>query len=107
MNSLKEKEKILGSLVEKVSNLSLSYSQSSVNSDKIKTEQNQLEGEKKVLEKNYEELLREHKYLKEKILRLQDEIKEKSSLEKKFNNDIDELNQETQNLVEEIEKWQM
>ena len=33
-----------------------------------------------------------------------DEWKE---LQEKFNRDIDELNQETENLVEEIEKWQM
>ena len=30
----------------------------------------------------------------------------KSELEEKFNQDIDELNQETEELVEEIEKWQ-
>ena len=35
------------------------------------------------------------------------ELKSKRELEKKFNKDIDELNQETQSLVEEIEKWQM
>ena len=31
----------------------------------------------------------------------------KKELEKKFNQDINDLNQETQSLVEEIEKWQM
>ena len=31
----------------------------------------------------------------------------KSDIEKKFNQDIDELSQETENLVEEIEKWQI
>ena len=30
----------------------------------------------------------------------------RSKLEEKFNQDIDELNQETEELVEEIEKWQ-
>ena len=31
----------------------------------------------------------------------------KKALEKKFNQDINDLNQETQSLVEEIDKWQM
>jgi hypothetical protein len=51
--------------------------------------------------------MREHKYLKEKIKKLQLEVYKKSELEDKFNKDIEELSQETENLVNEIEKWQM
>ena len=51
--------------------------------------------------------MREHKYLTNKVRKLEEELKSKRELEKKFNKDIDELNQETQSLVEEIEKWQM
>ena len=36
-----------------------------------------------------------------------EELKNKTELEKKFNREIDELNQETENLVDEIEKWPM
>ena len=50
--------------------------------------------------------MREHKYLKEKITSLQREIKKNSDIENKFNQDIEELSQETENLVDEIEKWQ-
>ena len=50
--------------------------------------------------------MREHKYLKEKIAKLQDEVNTKSSAEDRFNQDIEELSQETENLVSEIEKWQ-
>ena len=50
--------------------------------------------------------MREHKYLKEKIVNLQEEINKKSSMEDKFNQDIEELSQETENLVSEIEEWQ-
>ena len=53
------------------------------------------------------ELLREHKYLKEKILKLQNDIQEKNKKEDEFNQDIDELNQETESLVKQINKWQM
>ena len=51
-------------------------------------------------------MLREHKYLKDKITNLQSEIKKKSDLEENFNQEIEELNKETQSLVSEIEKWQ-
>ena len=50
--------------------------------------------------------MREHKYLKEKIENLQKEVNTRSSVEDKFNQDIEELSQETENLVSEIEKWQ-
>ena len=51
--------------------------------------------------------MREHKYLKEKIQKLQIEVNKRSELEERFNQDIEELSQETENLVSEIEKWQM
>ncbi len=50
--------------------------------------------------------MREHKYLKNKIANLQEELNKKSNLEDKFNQDIEELSQETESLVSEIEKWQ-
>ena len=58
------------------------------------------------IEKRNQELMREHKYLKEKIHALQKEVSKSSLLEEKFNQDIEELSQETENLVTEIEKWQ-
>ena len=51
--------------------------------------------------------MREHKYLKEKIKKLQLEVSKKSELENKFNQDIEELSQETESLVSEIDKWKM
>ena len=51
--------------------------------------------------------MREHKYLKEKIKNLQLEINKRSDLEDRFNQDIEELSKETENLVSEIDKWQM
>ena len=51
--------------------------------------------------------MREHKYLKEKLKNLQLEISKKSELDDKLNQDIEELSQETENLVSEIDKWQM
>ena len=73
----------------------------------MKLEKNQLEGEKKNIEKKYDELVMEHEHLKKKILILQKDLNKKSEKEEKFNQEIDELSQETENLVDEIEKWQM
>ena len=42
-----------------------------------------------------------------KIKNLQLEVNKKSEIEDKFNQDIEELSQETENLVSEIDKWQM
>ena len=50
--------------------------------------------------------MREHKYLKEKLKTKARDLKS-SELEDKFNQDIDELSQETESLVNEINKWQM
>ena len=63
--------------------------------------------QKKKIEKKNEELMREHKYLKEKIKKLQLDVNKRSELEDRFNQDIEELSQETENLVSEIDKWQM
>ena len=59
--------------------------------------------EKEELKKKNEDLIREHAFLSSKINKLQEELKKKSELEKNFNREIDELNQETENLVNEIE----
>ena len=62
---------------------------------------------KKEIEKKNAELMREHKYLKDKIRKLQLEINKSSLIEDKFNQDIEDLSKETENLVSEIDKWQM
>ena len=59
------------------------------------------------IENKNQELVREHKYLKEKIKNLQLEVKKKFELEDNFNQEIEELSKETEDLVTEIEKWQM
>ena len=51
--------------------------------------------------------MREHEYLKKKISKLQEEVGKQSVAEEKFNQDIEELSQETESLVSEINKWQM
>ncbi len=107
MSIIQKKEKNLNQLISKLNLLTNTYSQPTFEVEKIKTEKNELLRQKTELEKKNQELIREHKYLKEKITNLQLEVKKKLALEDSFNQEIDELSQETENLVSEIEKWQM
>ena len=107
MSNFQKKEQNLIQLIDKLNSISLSYSQPSYELEKIKTEKNELANKKKDIEKQNQELMREHKYLKEKIKKLQIEVNKKSELEARFNQDIEELSQETESLVNEIDKWQM
>ena len=106
MSIFRAKEKNLNELIDKLNALTSTYSQSSYETEKIQTEKNLLLGQKVEIEKKNQELMREHKYLKNKIANLQEELNKKSNLEDKFNQDIEELSQETESLVSEIEKWQ-
>ena len=107
MSIIEKKEKNLNQLINKLNSMSLTYSQPNYEVEKIKTEKNEIMRQKIEIEKKNQELLREHKYLKEKILTLQSEVKKRYQLEDNFNQEIDELTKETENLVSEIEKWQM
>ena len=52
MSNLENKEKNLNNLIDKISNLSLSYTQSQFNTGNVILEKKQLESEKKKLKKN-------------------------------------------------------
>jgi peptidoglycan hydrolase CwlO-like protein len=67
MSNFEKKEQNLNQLIDKLNSLSLSYSQPNHEIEKIRTEKNELANKKKEIEKKNEELLREHKYLKEKL----------------------------------------
>ena len=106
MSIIQKKEKNLIQLVNKLNSLSLTYSQPNYEIEKIKSEKNEILRQKVEIEKKNIDLMREHKYLREKIKNLQIEVKKNSSLEDSFNQEIEELSKETENLVHEIEKWQ-
>ncbi len=106
MSIFEKKEKNLNQLIDKLNILTSTYSHSSYDTEKIKTEKNEILRQKIDIEKKNQELMREHKYLKTRISKLQEEVNKKSIMEDKFNQDIEELSQETENLVSEIDKWQ-
>ena len=67
MSNLENKEKNLNTLIEKLSNLSNSYTQTTFEAKKIKKERDFLEKEKSEIENKHNNLLKEHKYLKNKL----------------------------------------
>ena len=107
MSIIEKKEKNLNQLINKLNSLTLTYSQPTYEIEKFKTEKNEILRQKIELENKNQELLREHRYLKDKIKNLQLEVQKKLQLENDFNQEIEELSQEAESLVSEIEKWQM
>ena len=105
MSIFEKKEKNLNELLDKLNILTSTYSHSTYKSEKIQTERNELIRKKSEIEKKNQELVREHKFLRDKLIKLQNEVNARSDLEDKFNQDIEELSQETRDLVIEIDKW--
>ena len=106
MSIFEKKEKNLNELISKLNVLTSTYSQSQNGVKKIETEKIAILRQKSEIEKKNQELMREHKYLREKIENLKKDANQQLAMEDKFNQDIEELSQETENLVSEIEKWQ-
>ena len=107
MNSINEKEKKLNSALEELKNLDLTNPDLQNNIENLNIQKNQLEIEKNLIEEKYKKLLDDNKSLAKKL----DEFKNKEKLEARkqieFSEKIDELNQETDTLIDEIDKWQM
>ena len=70
MSIFEKKEKKINLLIDKLSSLTLTYSQPTYELEKIITEKNGLSRQKIEVEKKNQELMREHKYLKEKIKKI-------------------------------------
>ena len=106
MNSILEKEKKLNLGLTKLKNLNLENPDIKINIEILGEQKNQLEIEKSEIEKKYQTLVDEHDNLSRKLTELQnkEKIEEKKRLE--FSEKIDELNQETNTLMDEIDKWQ-
>jgi len=91
MSNFEKKEQNLNQLIDKLNSLSLSYSQPTYELEKIRTEKNELANQKAEIEKKNEELMREHKYLKEKINKLQLEGLTKAGAFDEFDKDRNKI----------------
>ena len=74
--------------------------------DSLNIEKNQLIREKQESEKNYKKLSKQHEGLKNEIDKAGNDSENKFLNKENFDEKIDELNQETETLIDEIEKWQ-
>ena len=107
MKTNTEKEKKLSFALNRLKSLNLQNPTLKTNLENLSAQKNQLEIEKKEIEEKYQNLISEHKTLNQK---LEDIIQQKVVEQKKeteFSEKIDDLNQETDTLLEEIDKWQM
>jgi len=73
----------------------------------LNLEKNQLLREKEESEKNYHNLSEQHQELKSELEKINNDVINKFGNKNNLNKKIDELNQETETLIDEIEKWQM
>ena len=72
----------------------------------LNLEKNQLLREKEESEKNFKKLSKQHQELKSELEKINKDVSHKFGNKNNFNQKIDELNQETETLIDEIEKWQ-
>ena len=107
MNSFNEKEKKLLDTLEKLINFEILTIKNSKEIKLLENKKNQLEIEKTELVKKYNFMKNEYEQLKVKLDYFDKQRKEESKKEKKFEEKIDELNQETDILIDELDKWQM
>ncbi len=103
MKTFNEKEEKLNSSLQKLKKLKFENPQLAEQIKNLKAQKNQLEIEKRDFEEKYRVLVTEHETLRKKI---KDEKLSQRHKELKFNEKIDELNQETDILLDEIDKWQ-
>ena len=103
MKNYSEKEKKLDNVLKKLNSMSNKVMKMNNDIDSLNLEKNQLLREKEESEKNFRTLSTQYDELMDKI---NQDVSYKFSKKNDFNQKIDELNQETEILIDEIDKWQ-
>ena len=106
MKNYKEKEKKLEDVLKKLNTMSNKVVKMNNDINSLNLEKNQLLREKEESDKNFEQLLVQHQELKSELEKVDKDVGGKFGKKDNFNKKIDELNQETEILIDEIEKWQ-
>ena len=106
MKNYQEKEKNLENALKRLNNVGEQFGGLYNDVSDLKIQKNQLISEKQEIESKYEKLLVEHKALTEHLDKINNEVNIKFHSQNKFSKKIDELNQETESLIDEIDKWQ-
>ena len=107
MKNYEEKEKKLDNVLKKLNSMSVKVIKTSNDIDSLNLERNQLLREKDESARNFKILSQQHQNMKLALEKVDNDVSHKFGKQNKFNQKIDELNQETENLIDEIEKWQM
>ncbi|MAJ23105.1 MAG: hypothetical protein CBC24_04515 [Candidatus Pelagibacter sp. TMED64] len=107
MKNYTEKEKKLDEALNKLQLMASTEIKSNKGLSELEHQKNQLIIEKTDLDDKYKELLKENKILKSQLEKVKVDINAKFDNKNQFNQKVDELNQETESLLDEIEKWQM
>ena len=106
MKNYEEKEKKLEHVLKKLGTMSIRVTKMNNDIDSLNLEKNQLLSEKAESEKNFKNLLKQHQELKSELEIINKGVTNKFGSHNNFKKKIDELNQETETLIDEIEKWQ-
>ena len=107
MKNIDEKEKKLKDTLKKLGEINIRHNEELDKVAILKDQKNQLEIEKKQITTSLQSLEEENLKLISQINELKKDYETSKRKENQFNEKIDELNQETDNLLEEIDKWQM
>ena len=106
MENYEEKEKKLDNVLEQLNSMSNKVAKMSNDIFLLGAEKNQLLREKEESETNFRLLTKQHAELKLELEKINKDIGLKFGNRTNFNQKIDELNQETENLIDAIDKWQ-
>jgi len=105
MKNYEEKEKKLHNVLKKLNTMSNRVVKMNNDINSLNLEKNQLLREKEESEKNFQKLSKQHKELKAELDKVNKDVMLKFGNRDNFNQKIDELNQETEILIDEIDKW--
>ena len=106
MKNYEEKEKKLDIVLKKLNSMSNKVVNMNNDINLLSIEKNQILSEKKESERNFKLLSEQHEQLKGDLERINKDVFNKFDSKRDFSQKIDELNQETENLIDEIDKWQ-
>ena len=106
MENYEEKEKKLDNVLKELNSISNKVVKMNKDIDSLSIEKNQLLREKEESDKNYHDLLDQHQGLKSELEKINKDLTSTFGDKNNLNKKIDELNQETEILIGEIEKWQ-
>ena len=106
MKNYQEKEKKLNNVLKKLNTMSNRVLKMNNVINSLNLEKNQLLREKEESDKDYDSLSKKYVDLKSELEKINKDETNKYGNQNTINQKIDELNQETETLIDEIDKWQ-